>query len=112
METEITLRIRKRVTKFVPTLLEKMHACFQRLQDPARDIIQDMRIIQKLNLVSILRMVDATEIIIDLSQTMNVRLFAQKMTQILLSIWLTNVAYQLSLVHASVTSPGKIYKEV
>ena len=82
METETTLRTRKHVTKSVQIQLEKMHVCFQRLQDHVKDIILDMHTIQKLNLVSILHMVDAMGTITDLSQMMSARLFVLKMIQI------------------------------
>ena len=82
METETTLRIRKHVIKSAQILLEKMRACFQLLQDHVKDIILDMLTIQKLNLVSILHMVDAMGTITDLSQMMSARLFVLKMIQI------------------------------
>ena len=82
METETTLRIRKRVTKSVQILSEKMRACFQLLQDHVKGIILDTLTILKLNLVSILRTVDAMVIITDLSQMMSARLFVLKMIQI------------------------------
>ena len=82
METETTLRIRKRVTKSVQILSEKMRACFQLLQDHVKDTILDTLTIPKPNLVSILRMVDAMVTITDLSQTMSARLFVLKMIQI------------------------------
>ena len=82
METETTLRTRKHVTKSVQIQLEKMHVCFQLLQDHVKDIILDMHTIQKLNLVSILHMVDAMGTITDLSQMMSARLFVLKMIQI------------------------------
>ena len=82
METETTLRIRKHVTKSVQIQLEKMHVCFQLLQDHVKDIILDMHTIQKPNLVSISLTVDAMETITDLSQMMSARLFVLKMIQI------------------------------
>ena len=99
MEMETTLRIRKHVIKSAQILLEKMRACFQLLQDHVKGIILDMHTIQKLNLVSILHMVDAMGTITDLSQMMSARLFVLKMIQILPNTWWTNVAFQLSQVH-------------
>ena len=99
METETTLRTRKHVTKSVQIQLEKMHVCFQLLQDRVRGIIQDMLTIQKLNLVSILPMAAVMETIIGLSQMMSAKLFVLKMILILQNTWWTNVAFQLSQAH-------------
>ena len=110
METETTLRTRKHVTKSVQIQLEKMHVCFQLLQDHVKDIILDTHTIQKLNLVSILPMAAVMETIIGLSQMMSAKLSVLKMIQILPNTWSTNVAFQLNLGHVLETLRGKSNK--
>ena len=82
------------VIKFVKTQLEKMHVCFQLLQDRVKDITQDMLTIQKHNLVNTLPMAGVTETTTDLSRMMSAKLFVLKMTLILRNTWWTNVAFQ------------------